>query len=539
MCWMSRWARPSTCAKGPRPQVARARSLAAALVLSAIGLGGPAVAQKPASAKTAVTTSSVEATAPIGGPAQFAEAMEAVRRGDLGETARQCWVYLNHREREARSGAAPRDGEAGVSDKMESARYYLAESLERLGYVHAAIDWYLQIVTERRAPQLLPRALSALERLSRAHGYDEEEIAHQGILSVAEFEELPPRLTSFIQFRQAVDDLRRGYDSWAIGHLDRIRSDTPYRSMALHARAVWHIGKGDPDQALADLAKVIEDQNAPPDVRSRALHTRARLYYDRGKWEEAYADLDRVDIRHEPGAEILLEKAWAKYRVRDYKTALGLIHALGAPSYVGRFAPERFLMRSLIFSKFCHFRAAKRSIELFRQRYQAELAALHEGTEPSEIDLLRGAAYQRTTTTGAGAVHQLLQQLATEKRRVGRNGNWGLIDDPASLNHALAGLYDIKTRGARYRESQLLRGATERVASELLDANEQMNLLEYEVGLGIYRRIGRDARVAEKEGPRQSEVPRVSDRIYYHFDGEYWSDELPDMQFFIEDRCVD
>ena len=34
-------------------------------------------------------------------------------------------------------------------------------------------------------------------------------------------------------------------------------------------------------------------------------------------------------------------------------------------------------------------------------------------------------------------------------------------------------------------------------------------------------------------------IPRISDKIYYHFDGEYWSDELPDMQFFIEDRCVD
>jgi tetratricopeptide (TPR) repeat protein len=464
---------------------------------------------------------------------QFAQAMDAVRRGDLAETARLCWIYINSREH------APQEGEAGLADKVESARFYLAESLEHLGYVHAAIDWYLQIVTERRAPQLLPRALGALERLSRAHGYDEEEIAHEGILTVAEFEELPPLLTSFIQFRQAVDDLRRGYDTWGVSHLDRIHKDTPYLSMALYARAVWRIGKGDTDQALLDLTTIIDEPKAPADVRARALHTRARLYYDRGKWDDAYADLDRVDVRYESGAEVLLEKAWARYRTKDYKTALGLIHALGAPSYAGRFAPERFLLRSLIFSKYCHFRAAKRSIEMFRDRYQGELGALRAGTDPTAIELLREAAYERTATSGAGAVHQLMQQLAAEQVRIGQQGSWGSLKETASLNHALAALYDTKMRGARFREDRQLRGAVERVANDLLDANEQMNLLEYEVGLGIYRRIGREARIASQEATRPTRIPRVSDRVYFHFDGEYWSDELPDMQFFIEDRCVD
>ena len=191
------------------------------------------------------------------------------------------------------------------------------------------------------------------------------------------------------------------------------------------------------------------------------------------------------------------------------------------------------------FSKFCHFRAAKRSIENFRLHYQGELASLRGGEDPSAIGLLRDAAYERSVNTGAGAVHRLMDQLIVEQRKVGQQSSWGSVKDPSSLNHTLAGLYDIKVRGANFREKDLLRGATERVANELLDANEQMNLLEYEVSLGIYRRVGRDARIAGQEGLKQSSIPRISDRIYYHFDGEYWSDELPDMQFFIEDRCVD
>src|SRR5262249_38319604 len=155
---------------------------------------------------------------------------------------------------------------------------------------------------------------------------------------------------SFVHYRQAIDDLRQGYDGWALRHLGRIGQETPYQPMALYARAVWHVGRGEGDAALQDLGRVIDHAQVPGDVRARALHQRARLLYDRGKWDEAYADLDKVDLRYEPGGEILMEKAWAKYRGRDFRTALGLLHALGAPSYVDRFLPERYLLRSLIFA---------------------------------------------------------------------------------------------------------------------------------------------------------------------------------------------
>src|SRR5579883_1755255 len=162
MCWMSHWARRSTCASA-------GLSLAALLVLTG---AAPAPAPQPAAPAT-----------PAEGGA-FAAALDAVRRGDAVETARLCWAYLRGRER----GQA----EAGGVDKAESATFYLGEALEKLGYVHAAIDRYGEIVSERRAPQLVPRALAALERLSRRGPAEEEAIAASGVLSVTEFEELPP-----------------------------------------------------------------------------------------------------------------------------------------------------------------------------------------------------------------------------------------------------------------------------------------------------------------------------------------------------------
>ncbi|MCS6912514.1 MAG: hypothetical protein NZ890_04680 [Myxococcota bacterium] len=459
--------------------------------------------------------------------------MDAVRRGDLVETARLCWAYLQGRQR----GQQP--DEAGAGDKRDSATYYLGEALERLGYVHAAIDRYAEIVTERRAPQLVPRALAALERLSRANRHNEEAIAHAGVLSAAEFEELPPLLSSFIHYRQVIDDLRQGHDAWAMRHLERIGPDTPYFPRALYARAVWRLGRNETEAALKDFCAVIDHPQTSPELRARALQQRARMHYNRGLWQQAYADLDKVDLHHVSGSEVLLEKAWAMYHARNFRAALGLLHALGAPSYADRFMPERYLLRSLIFGKYCHFRAAKRSIEMFRQKFANEINALRNGSRPEEVTVLRRAAFERTASTGPGLLEALLVQLAIEKGRVGSERSWGSPAQAGSLNHHLARYYDFKMRGLRFQQAQLLRTASEQVASELLHANEQMNLLEYEVGLGIYRRISREARMAATGSERRRNIPRISDEIYFHFDGEYWTDELPDMQFFIEDRCVD
>ena len=38
---------------------------------------------------------------------------------------------------------------------------------------------------------------------------------------------------------------------------------------------------------------------------------------------------------------------------------------------------------------------------------------------------------------------------------------------------------------------------------------------------------------------RAAKVPISSERVYYRFSGEYWTDELPHYKFNIEDRCVD
>src|SRR5262249_15256922 len=62
-------------------------------------------------------------------------------------------------------------GESG--DKVENARFFLAESLAKLGFHYAASEYYYDIAKERRAPEFVMPALEAIEKITRERPYDE------------------------------------------------------------------------------------------------------------------------------------------------------------------------------------------------------------------------------------------------------------------------------------------------------------------------------------------------------------------------------
>ena len=114
------------------------------------------------------------------------------------------------------------------------------------------------------------------------------------------------------------------------------------------------------------------------------------------------------------------------------------------------------------------------------------------------------------------------------------------LDDVVAIDAALGRrprrLYVERRLAAALRElDRIVRAAAIDVATELLDYEEQARLVDYEVGLEVFRRVkqGTGKTVAEPE----PEVPVGSRQVYYRFEGEYWNDELHDYRYRIDDRC--
>jgi hypothetical protein len=72
-------------------------------------------------------------------------------------------------------------------------------------------------------------------------------------------------------------------------------------------------------------------------------------------------------------------------------------------------------------------------------------------------------------------------------------------------------------------------------ADKLLRAAEQVRLMEYEVGLKLYERVKRGAKLV---GPEE-EPPLTESQVAYKFDNEYWNDELRDYRVSLKSRCIE
>jgi len=281
------------------------------------------------------------------------------------------------------------------------------------------------------------------------------------------------------------------------------------------------------------LDEIVAGKGADKVVVARARLVRARLLYEMKKNDEAlaeYLQVKRTDVTQAGG--VLLERAWARFRLGAYHDSMGMLYSLVAPSNRDLFLPEQYILRGLIYQRFCHFRAAKFAVSDFRKRYGAALDEVRNGRSPEEVPLVRAAALERPEVIPSNRVYR---SVVTERARLEKERKTllrgGLFDH-------LKKVYDSLELQAGRSLGLALKGGARDVAEGLLEAEEQANLLEYEVGVAIFRRVSDVSGRALTRAPAEK-VPRGGPKTYYKFDGEFWTDELPDMRFLIQDRCAE
>lgn len=516
---------------------------------------GPSVAQD------APATTDDAPAAPVAGavdPASLDDEGGAAELSGANEA-----LYLKDYPRAARLAHLAMTKTKPTAEKYESAQFALAEALDALGLRQAAAEYYFAVVEQRQNPALLSRALTALARLAEKDQIPEEQLL-RGVLVEAELSNLPPDVADFLHFYRGLANLRQGYRKWALRDFERVNADGEYARRVAMAEVVTLVREGKGDEALVAIDTFLEGEEkraarirenlglpAPPpedetDIRRKlvvqevkrdpiaeARLTRARLLYENGKYDEAIDVYQRIGRTYDtPAGEILLERAWAHFRARGYHDAMGLLYALGAPSNRDLFLPDQYILRGLIYQRFCHFRAAKAAVADFRVKFGTAVTELKQGKKPLDVVLVQRAADDLPDIAPAVRVEKFAR-AETEKLEEYAS----LLEEGGALEH-LRSLYSLLRSRSAFRLQLARDEGAAKSAERLLDADEQANLLEYEVGVSIFRPI-RDATGKIGVRDKAEEVPSGGPRTYYPFDGEFWSDELPDMRFLIQDRCVE
>jgi hypothetical protein len=509
---------PSTPAQPPQAQPATAPAVNA-----------PAVSKPPTPPPPAATAAPVAATPPIIADAPKAPAEKASQA--LFDEALQDY-FGDHKEAAARKLYAFIEGTPPTDENHPWAQYFLARCYIDLGLRHAGAVYLARVARERSNPQVLPRTLEALRTLILVP-HDEVLIDEQ-VFGSLDLGFLPDSVSDYANYEQGLVDLRVGNERWANTHFSKLEDDSVEASRAKFALLVTRLkkleGKDVPDDMIEDFLNLSNDDKLTEEARNEARLAVARLRYERKDYEGALKAYEMVQLPSlDPGrATLYLEEAWTRYNLGQLRAAMGLLTTLDAPSFREEFLPDKYILRALVYRDLCHYLPAKRAAKELTRRYAESLESIRERDDLTVDARLRAAASSHGSTKRAARfLNSLNLEIELKSRYAGGFGD--------RLFSQTTKIYDLAYAEAERIYRQRLEEAVREEADKLLRAAEQVRLMEYEVGLKLYERIKRGAKLVQPE----KQKPIGEGQEAFRFDGEYWNDELRSYRVSIPSRCVE
>jgi len=451
-------------------------------------------------------------------PERFEDGLRAFYSDDFRNAAALMYDYVATNE--------------ATVENYEWAEYFLGVSLARMGYRHAAAEYLFNVAKNRTRPEILPEALIEIEKLFQ-EPHDESLLVEKLIVD-SDFGFLPDYIAAFVRYHKGLSDLRAGRLVWAKRLFDQIPDDDPYYPKAMYALAVqkWKVDKT--AEAVRMFRTALAHPQARRELRNDCRLALARVLYEQEEYKDALKIYESVEVPELSISEasLYLEKAWTSYWLRDFRKTMGILYALEAPSYKDFYAPEKYLLRSLVYMNLCHYIPAKREIRRFRFRFSEPLESIRQRIDLREDAVLRRAALQDGRIGRSADFRRMLAREADAIDFVG--GAWL----ETGLDEQLRKIYGLAIQKADLRLGAALRDQARMRAEELVEFEEQMYLLDYEVGLAIYRRLRKeDARRQTEEDDLS--IPAAGDETFFAFQDEFWNDELDTYDFFIDNRCFD
>jgi hypothetical protein len=501
-------AAPAPAAQAPKPAAAPAQAGAQP--------GATPAAAAPQAGQAAAAQQATGEPPPKVDPKIFDEALKDYFDNKQEQAARKLYAFIE--------STPPTD------ENYSWAQYFLARCLIDLSLRHGGAVYLAKVAHERSNPQVLPKTLEALKVLTQVP-HDEVLIDEQ-IFGSLDLGFLPDSVSDYANYQQGLVDLRVGNERWARTHFVKLEEEGVEASRAKFALLVTRLknAKQVDDQVIDDFLELSKDQKLTMEARNEARLAVARLRYEKKDYEGALKAYDMVQLPSlDPGrATLYLEEAWTRYNLGQLRATIGLLTTLDAPSFRDEFLPDKYILRALVYRDLCQYLPAKRAAKELTRRFSDSLEAIRERDDLTQDFRLRRAANSHGSTKRAA---KFLESLNLEGEQLGRHAG-GFGD---RLYKHLQKVYDLSHAEAERLYQQRLRDAVREEADKLLRADEQVRLMEYEVGLKLYERVKRGAKLALPE----KETPLTSAQIAFKFTGEYWNDELRSYRVSIPSRCLE
>ena len=490
----------------PPAAAAPATPVPATAATAAGGDGGtPATAEAPVSLPPKVD------------PKIFDEGLTLYFTANYKEAARRFYAYLE---------AMPQ-----TDDNYAWAQYFLGQSLVKLKLTHAGAYYLARIARERSNPEVVPRALEGLrELIDRPH---DETMIDEQVFAALDLGFVGGETGDYANYQQGLLDLRAGNERWATTHFNKVTEGTSAASRSRFAVLVTRLkdARGDiSPEMISSFAELGKDMKLSLETRNEALMAAARLRYEKKDFKGALDAYSEVKLPLlDPGqATLYLEEAWTRYNLGQVHAAMGILNTLDAPSFRDEFLPDKYLLRAMIFRDLCHYLPAKRAAKELTRKFAESLEAIRDREDLTRDLRMVRAASSVGPTKRAFRFHEALQ---LEGENLGRYA--GSFGD--RLYGHLNRLYVLAVAEAQRVYEARLRDSVRQEADKLVRAAEQVRVMDYEIGLKLYERIKRGAKLIKE----YDEPPLTQKEIAFQFDGEYWNDELRSYRVSLKSRCIE
>lgn len=410
--------------------------------------------------------------------------------------------------------------------KLEGAEgaYFAAIALNEMGYSYGAFYYFMRIIRAHPGSIVARSSLIEVEKLASVIEIDEEDVGRA--VNQGNFSELPPAVQQMTYYFTALDNMRRGLWEWVDSSSSRLSPESFWGARFNYYRALEMVRMERSEQALIEFRSLSENKALPEILRRKAAWQHARLLFERNQHENAESIYAGFLFPGREFGRVLLERAWIRFYTKDYSVALGMLRSLRSPYFNSSRSPEQYVLEMIIYRELCHYKAAKETAKEFDRIFGGTVKAIQDRQPLEQSDLLMSMALQR-----AGFLP--MADLVARIRREMADMQKALSKSRVNIGPILAE-YSYREKEIRTRMQPRLQKQLRAEAEAVLEASDQVRLMEYMAGLDQLRiRSGVEERLYQSE-----KIERFSfDQLYWPLEKEYWWDELNNYRVLISDQC--
>jgi len=460
----------------------------------------------------------------------------------------------------------------------ETARYYYAESLFRIGLYQAAEYQLAEILFEGPDGHYFVSAL--LKLLAVTYETKDEKVLF-AVLSNVNYNALPKKFANELMYYLGKINFYRGQDEEALKFFTQVKDYSSFYPLATYFMGVIQVRQRMYAEAMQSFQKIMEmpdDMYVGADIKAlkgMAELALGELYYAAGFDEKTKNKLamfnvalnyfNNVDRRNPQWFESLFARTWASLMISRFDSTLGTVVTLGSPFFTDIYFPDVYVVEAVTYYNLCRYQEVNEVIDKFFRVYpdyrQLLQSWLENVSTKTGLDvyrellvMYRDASAGKKTPIPEAILRSILSDQKFQKeyihvKEIEREA--AIIENsPESFKKSV--IADDLMKKMNYQLATIRNEAGKMQVKKIQEITQDLTQIIADMKAIRFEMTDKLKATYEKEElygkklkesalkEEQAYSPAVPNRHYYWpFDGEYWQDELGYYFYNIQNACMD